>query len=429
MQEELKKPEYQGRSIEQLALEADQADREATKDAPEGGTWDALDNTPYINAITAARAAKQAAENMPVYENLFTSNFQPLLNSKPTNELASISKSFFELDASSPGDKIYTFDQDEKNRGITLKIEKYNEIRGGFSVSAKKILDTAVMYLTSGNHYKSDRVNPTVEFRLADYLKACGYDLEPRKMDTPKEQEAENKRIKERIKKYKKNIEKDLDDLSNITWKGTIKSGNGAGDYETIRIISSHSIKDGIVQINFDVQMAVFLNKSYMMQFPNALLKVDNRNPNAYSIGRKIAFHNSNYNNFVQGTNNTLTVKSLLDAAPDIISKGELDERGARNWREKIKDKLEKALTDLATVGYLKKWEYRDSTNGQVLPPAAASKLSWKHYKALRVDFVLMQEAEVVEYMRKLEERKAAERAAAEAVPVKKKTPRRTTKK
>lgn len=65
LQEELKKPEYQGKDIEQLALEAEQEEKEAfeKEEIKQSGRlmWEVLDATLYMQAITATRAAKQAA--------------------------------------------------------------------------------------------------------------------------------------------------------------------------------------------------------------------------------------------------------------------------------------------------------------------------------------------------------------------------------
>ena len=72
---------------------------------------------------------------------------------------------------------------------------------------------------------------------------------------------------------------------------------------------------------------------AYIMQYPTALLKHDNRKPNAYVIGRKMAFHNSNDQNRAAGTDSTLSVKSLLAAAPEIPTIDDIKARGQRSWK------------------------------------------------------------------------------------------------
>ena len=83
-------------------------------------------------------------------------------------------------------------------------------------------------------------------------------------------------------------IRRDLHDLASILWTGEETKGRNKGDYKEMRIISSHSIRNGNIKINFDIDAAAYLTNAYMMNYPTALLKIDNRKPNAYEIGRKI---------------------------------------------------------------------------------------------------------------------------------------------
>ena len=120
-----------------------------------------------------------------------------------------------------------------------------------------------------------------------------------------------------------------------------------------------------------------YLVQSYVMQHPTALLAVDNRNPNAYVLGFKIAQHNSMDNNAARGTNNTLSVESLLAAAPEIQNIDDLKAKGQRNWKDKIKRPLENSLNELINVNVLSKWEYRDPTTGTTYTPETAQPLTW----------------------------------------------------
>ena len=58
-------------------------------------------------------------------------------------------------------------------------------------------------------------------------------------------------------------------------------SRRNKGDYKEMRIISSHSISKGLIRINFDIDAAAYFVNAYMMQFPTALLKHDNKKHNA----------------------------------------------------------------------------------------------------------------------------------------------------
>ena len=270
------------------------------------------------------------------------------------------------------------------------------------------------MYLTSGNFYRCKRssITPTVEIPLIEYGEACGYQLTPQKMDTPEEQAKENRRVNERIKDLKKNVRRDLHDISSILWTGEETRGCNKGNYKEMRIISSHSISKGLIRINFDVEAAVYFVNAYIMQYPTALLKHDNRKPNAYVIGHKMAFHNSNDQNRAAGTDSTLSVKSLLAAAPEIPTIDDIKARGQRNWKDKIKKPLEIALDENISVGLISKWEYRDPKTSNTYTAETAQPLTWTQYTRLMIDFVMIDAPEQTE--RREAKAEAARQAAAD---------------
>lgn len=351
-------------------------------------------------------------------ENLLAKAYLPMLNNTQTNDFSKMTVKNAVVDQFTHKATITT-----GNSKIT--IENFDKLRGALSTSAKKILDTALLYLTNDNFYGAARtVNPSVEIPLKEYGEACGYQLTPQTMDTPEEQAAENRRVDERKKDLKKKIRRDLEDISQITWTGEITKGKDKGDYANMRIISSHRIIKGVIRINFDIDAARLLVRAYIMYFPVILLKHDNRKPNAYALGQKIAYHNSNDNNYAAGTNNTLSVKSLLAAMPEITSVEKLKARGQANWKDKIKRPLEDGLNENVAIGYLKKWEYRDPKTSQIFTPEEAQPLTWTRYSRLVVDFIVVDAPDQTE-------RRAAKAAAKEAA-CKEKTaekPKRQTKK
>lgn len=340
-------------------------------------------------------------------ENLLSSEYLPMLNGAPTNEIMKLTKSSFIIDTITKK-ATYTY----KN-GHKITIEHFDKLQGALSISAKKILDTAVLYLTNNNYYRGNRktILPTVEIPLIEYGEANGYQLTPRSMETEEEQEQENEKVRERLKYLKKGIRRDLHDISSILWTGEETRGRNKGDYKEMRIISSHSISNGLIKINFDIEAATYLNNAYIMQFPTALLEIDNRNPNPYNIGRKIAFHNSNDQNRAAGTESTLSVKSLLSAAPEIPTIEEIKARGQRNWKEKIKKPLEAALDEIKKVNVILVWQYRDPTTGATYDAETAQPLTWNQYSRLMVDFTMNDAPEQAE--RRLAKEKAKEEAAA----------------
>lgn len=343
-----------------------------------------------------------------ITDNLLASAYLPMLNGKPANELMQITTKGLHPEGFTKNVTITTKD------GHEITIEHFDKLQGLLSTSAKKILDTALLYLTSGNFYrgKSSSITPTVEIPLIEYGEACGYQLTPQKMDTPEEQEKENRRVNERIKDLKKNVRRDLHDISSILWTGVETRGRNKGNYKEMRIISSHSISRGLIRINFDVEAAAYFVNAYIMQYPTALLKHDNRKPNAYVIGRKMAFHNSNDQNRAAGTDSTLSVKSLLAAAPEIPTIDDIKARGQRNWKDKIKKQLEIALDENISVGLISKWEYRDPKTGHTYTAETAQPLTWTQYNRLMIDFIMIDAPEQAE--RREAKAEAARQAAAD---------------
>ena len=367
-------------------------------------------------------------EKSPYYmvtSDLLSSPYLPMLNGSLVSDIMQINT------------RSITADPFTKRASITypngrkITIENFDKLLKALSTPAKKILNTAIIYLTNINYFKARNVTPTVEIPLIEYGEACGYQLTPRKMATKEEQDAENKIVKQRIKELQKDIWRDLSDISAVHWTAEETKGRNKGNYDFLRIISSFNIRKDFIRINFDIDAATYLVQSYIMQHPTALLKIDNRNPNAYALGYKIAQHNSMDNNAAIGTNNTLSVESLLSAAPEIQTIEELQARGQRDWKNKIKKPLENSLDELVRVGVLSRWEYRDPTNSTTYTPESAQPMTWAQYSRLMVDFIMVNEPDQTKRRAAILEAKIAAAANKENKQEKKKRgrPRKNTEK
>lgn len=339
-------------------------------------------------------------------ESLFESAYFPMFNGPLANGLMPLTKRDFKPVELT---KTATLTTDS---GIKVTIENFDKFQT-WGVSTKKLFHAAIAHLTSINFFRGNEnaIIPTVEISLIEYGEACKYQLTPRIMGTPEEQAEEIRLVEGRIKEFKKSVRRDLSDISSITVTGEETRGKKKNDYQAMRFISSHSIRKDTIRINFDVDAARYLVNAYMMQFPRALFAHDNRKPNAYNIGWKIAFHNGLDQNNAAGTECTLSVKSLLEAAPEIPTIEAIKARGQRNWKDKIKKPLEIALDENITVGYLSKWEYRDPKTGQTYTAQTAQPLSWTQYYRLMVDFAVIDAPDQTERR----EARAAEKAAAAA--------------
>ena len=345
----------------------------------------------------------------PDTSGLLLQQYLPMLNGYPTNELMTMSTTKLEADGFT-GKATFT------RNGHTITISDFNDLVGAVGVSAKKVMDTATAYLTVGNFYKGTTVNPTATIPLMDYWRAQGLHVDPLPMDTEEEQRKEQSRVAETIKKLKQALKGDLENLKRLEWSGQ-GTGRNRGDFAKYSFISSYRVKGTTLYVNFDIDIAKYLVQAYVMQWSPALLMHDNRDPNSYVIGRKLLLQHSMDSNAAAGTDSTLSVKTLLAEAPDIITIEELTSQGRRDWKKKIKEKLELALNkNITTASLLKRWEYRDPITGTTYTPETASGLSWDEYYRLMVDFVLVEEPD--QATRRAA--RAAEKAAAQEPPKRK---------
>lgn len=341
-------------------------------------------------------------------QDLLNKKFVPSINNSLLNNFVQMTKASMKKDEFS-GSAVYA-----AKDGHKLEVTNFSDVLGTLGVSANKLFLYAVYYLFQTNYYRSNpnSVIPSIEMPLDEYAKLTKADIFPRIMQTSDEQERENKRTAANLKKLKKDIKRDFNDIATLEWTAKETKGPIAGDYKKIRLISSHGITKGKITVNFDFHIAVYLLNSYISQFPTVLFAYDNRKPNAFAIAYKIAVHNSMDNNYAIGTNNTLGVASLLAAAPEIPTKEKLQKTNQRNWKKKIKGTLESALNESITMGFLSKWEYREPKTGKIYTPSQANALTYLKWHSLMVDFIVIDAPDQTE---RRAARAEAKRLAAEA--------------
>ena len=323
--------------------------------------------------------------------------------------------------------------------GVTLEIGK--GIKGKISTSAKKLFQYALLYLKVANFYKrEDRegIIPIVEISLEEYGKLTGKHVTPDTMPTPAEQAKENARAQLAMKKMREQIRIDLHDLKKgMTWTAKIgKRSRNAGDYDdNMHIISSYDTEynGNFMRIKFDVDAAHFFIKGYLTQFPRVLFSYDESKHNAFVIAYKIAIQHFMDANYDAGRNNTISVRVLLDVAPEIPTYEEIQKKNNRNWRRLIKETLEAALDESVKKGFLASWEYREPRTGVIFDPESADTLTYAQWYKLMVDFIVANEpdqtqrraaaaerkrqAETVVQVRKAKKREEAEARKQAALP------------
>ena len=359
--------------------------------------------------------------NPPQASSMLLQKYLPMLNEAASNDLMGISRQGLEIDNFTHR-ALFTKD------GHVITVKNFDELMKLVGVGGKKLWDTSVLYLTAQNFYKGERVSPSITIDLMDYWRAQGYEVDARPTTTEEEAQAERERIVNLKKRLKREINDNMEALRAMSWdsRGT---GQRRGDRRNYDYISGFTLRGDKLKVNFDIDIATALVHGYVMQYPTALLLHDNRDPNGYVIGRKLAYHHSMDSNAAVGTQNTLSVKSLLEEAPEIVSYEELVAKGRRDWKRLIKEKLEQALNkNISPAPLITRWEYRDPATGQTYTPETASSLSWDAYSKLMVDFIMAEEPAQDQRRAARAEEKAARQAETPKKKKKRGRPRKEKK-
>ena len=256
----------------------------------------------------------------------------------------------------------------------TLKIIDYSKLKGKkLNTPAKKILDMCILKVSQTLVYgATDPNNRYVSFTVEELAQLMDQSLE-----TARQREKFIERVYESAKQ-----------LKYIRWT----QSNGSKKIKDLKYddiaLFEYSGKDKNVFKFMFTQSAAFLlaHSPVCESFPTNLFKLDNRyGGNAYEIGRKMIRHTDIYVNRKKGNNCTLSVVKLIENS-EIPTFEDIESKNRRDWKEKIKKPLEKALNDLLEIGFLSRWEYRTPTEKR-LTQKQADKLNAKEYQSLVVDF------------------------------------------
>ena len=224
----------------------------------------------------------------------------------------------------------------------TIHIKNFNESRSGLRISTQKLLDACISVLTEQNHYReTGKINTLIKIPLKEYAEMVGIKV-----------------TESNIKDLRKRVSNDLETLYDISLDWTEGKGKNTKSYLKMRLIGSQGIKNGVIHVGFYEPLAEYLINAYVMQYPLALFKVDERNPSTYHIGRKLIYHHSMDNNQLKGTAGIISVKALLDECPDIPTYDEIMSTD-RHLDKRIKKPFENALNNLEFIT----WEYSNAKN------------------------------------------------------------------
>ncbi|NQH34173.1 hypothetical protein HO665_08095 [Streptococcus suis] len=248
--------------------------------------------------------------------------------------------------------------------------------RSPVSLKTTKMLDFLTLQFGKVNNYDnktdgSTNLCLTVTFSLMEYSKILGK-LNPDSASTKKD--------------VRRIVKEALDTIFSMSLETTEKRRKDNVFFSKMRILQSYSYKNSVFIVVFTESFAHYMLSSYVMNFPLNLFQIDERNKNAYSIGRKLSLHQSIYKNKNFGIERRISVRKLLEAAPAIPKIEEVRAKKG-GWQSRIIDKLENALDYLHSAEILEFWEYT-STRGVPLTDEQLESLdTYYDYEKLNVHF------------------------------------------
>jgi hypothetical protein len=215
-----------------------------------------------------------------------------------------------------------------------IPIEKFDQRPSGFRVSALKLLDMLKIKFTEANKHGEKCSCSQVSLYLDEYMLFMG------------------KRItKTGREKAKQTADEDLETLFSIRLDWSENSGKRV--QLSTRLCTAKGITNSKILFIFTPQMASYLANAYVMQFPMKLLEVDECNPVAYYLGKKLSLHYSIRHNVESGTNDFISVACLLEYCEDVIPGYETVISGNRHTKSRIVEPFIKGLDTLTSMGII----------------------------------------------------------------------------
>lgn len=397
----------------------------ALKGKPEGTRLlelvrDIIDKSPY----TVRQAPEKTDTELVTADSaLFKANM-PMYHGKATDALAALTGKGAEINTFSDKATIQTTTGDGVYKVV---IQDFSKLKGNVGVNTHKLFSTAVAEFTQINNYGGGAINPKVTIPFDQYARKLGYEIDERPTATPEDAAKEKKRAAEAAKTAKKRIRQDLELLQAMRWTWTEKVKGETGDFDSISLLDRTAIKKGYIIMEFGRNMAEYLKRLPITQYPQGLLAIDARKANAYNMGLQMAIHFNMDNNQVRGTANRLKVSTLLSytTLPTIEDLQNEKQDNSRQWYSRIKEPFEAALDEL-TGKVISSWEYVKTKGAPLTESEAYNIADYTTFAGLLVQFNLLDAEDHDDRLaRRAEEKKrtAAKKAAArKRATVRKKT-------
>lgn len=177
--------------------------------------------------------------------------------------------------------------------------------------------------------------NYTVSFTIQEYLETVGKSTDKNSVDV-----------------MRRKLKQQLDALHRSVFKFSDNK-----NYLQLSIIEGFAITNNVVSVALTRTLTSYLQRNKILtQLPQSYLTWEDRDNVERQIHYKLNRHYFIDRNIKRGTNNIISVKSLLEGVTDIPSYEEVKETD-RAYTRRITDRLEEGLDKIAKRGIIT-WEY-----------------------------------------------------------------------
>ena len=218
------------------------------------------------------------------------------------------------------------------------------------NIFTHKLNHILLIKLTEQNNYgekDKSKINEKVRIPLADIVEMLGLE-----------------NTKANRNNVRRKVEQGLETLfkSRLSWTEAVYNHKSKTteptDFGDMRVITAKGIRNNIITVAFDRELAFKLVNDYIMQIPLDLFRIDERNLNCYPLSIKMLQHYNMTSNVKRSTHNILSVKTLLNFCPSIPDIEVVRNSNSRSITNRIIDPFEKALDQIAETVEGFYWNY-----------------------------------------------------------------------
>lgn len=220
--------------------------------------------------------------------------------------------------------------------GTTLTISNFGKLGVAFKTSTLKLFDFCVTLLTAENSSSinsNGKIINQVTFPIAEYTEICG------KSNT-----------KASIDKMRRSLRKDFEVLR-VASLGYAVAPSTREDLGRCSIVTAYYFSKGNAVVDFHPNLVQFFANAFLSVYPLSLYQTDERNENAYSLGRRLAVHASIDNNIRRGTADKIKVSNVLDHCPALPEYEEVM-KGNRAVYDRIIKPFEETLNKIPDLDW-----------------------------------------------------------------------------